>query len=340
MDFINKYRPTKISDLIVNTTAVKNIQKWLRCYKDGIGKSCMFISGGHGYAKTTSVEVILSDMNYDVHNLDVDMLSCDISVMMLKIMQKDIISMMMGSKMRKKVVVMDNMDVGSNVDVQCVLELQKLNDEKRYCPIIFIFSEHNKWISVIKKRSYGVIFFQPFFVQMREILNNVVKNENMKFSSKTCIDKLISYSQRDICQLLIMLQDLKNMYPDVAITFDMVEKLSIRDCNIGLYKATSRSLNYFSTVDDSLKLYDEDDRLPLMIHENYISHVIQNHDGDELETVMKIAESLSMGDVVSQYKREGLDEVYAMLTCAYPSYYLHQHNVDEITDIKLQYFKY
>ena len=86
-----KYKPQKVNELTTNTNAIKSIYSWLLSYdkmrrdtlrsinnkkqkKKGIigkkadisksCKSCMLVTGGHGVGKSTTIDIILKELNY------------------------------------------------------------------------------------------------------------------------------------------------------------------------------------------------------------------------------------------------------------------------------------
>ena len=87
-EWINKYQPKKIFELITNTTSVKTLSSWLGNYdkrkreilktdkknkkkdkNDPNSKftSCVLVTGDHGVGKSTTVEIVLKEYNYEVH---------------------------------------------------------------------------------------------------------------------------------------------------------------------------------------------------------------------------------------------------------------------------------
>src|SRR5689334_3184131 len=133
-EWINKYRPKKISDLITNSTAVKTLGLWLGNYdkkkreilkadkkqkkknkNDPNSKftSCVLVTGDHGVGKTTAVEIVLKEYNYEIHNINLNILKNIKSVedIINKIMlTSNVLSIMNNDTLVKNAIVIDELE--------------------------------------------------------------------------------------------------------------------------------------------------------------------------------------------------------------------------------------
>ena len=368
-EWINKYKPSSISDLVVNINSVKSIQNWLNSYelskrkmlkmkkekkvkKNKLDmvvdeKSCMLVTGNHGFGKTVSVNVILKEMGYVVHNLDIKTLKMykDVDEIMNKyIIKQDIISLLKESDVKKNALVIDQLEsITLATEKSCIINLQKGNDIKWYCPIIFISNNHhNKLLTEIKKLSFNVKFFDPRLNDMKLIFNKIAMNESMKFYDDAAIGKLIMHSQNDIRQMIFFLQGINTVHHDQVITFEMIRKYcqntNVRDIDIDLFKAISTLLNEYEDINKCIKLYEtEKVLLPLMMQQNYITHICENHENNKHEMVKNIAASLSLGDITENHiygeQNWNMQDVHGIFACAIPSYYLHTGNKEDASPV-------
>lgn len=365
-EWIEKYRPNKISDLVVNTYAVNDIKNWLLSFDDMKNQflqlknnkksrsnkkqtdddvkyeSCMVITGGHGHGKTCTVDIILKEMNYDIYYLDIKKIKLckDINTIITQSMiSPNILSVLRGVSVKKHIIVVDNLEsITSSTEKASILNLQKMNDLNWYCPIVFISNDqHNKLLFNIKKFSHKVTFYIPSAYDLRQILTRIAQNENVLFENSFVVEKIINYSQGDIRQLIFILYELKCMHEGKKITLKSVREYcdasNMRDVDINLYKATNKLLQNYKGINGCVALYEtEKVLLPLMIQQNYIDCIIQNYDDDydKYKLTQIVSDSLSMGDITENYiygeQNWNMQDIHGIFTCVTPSFYI---NVNE-----------
>lgn len=320
-DWIQKYKPKKINDLVTNVTAVKNIQSWLLKFdgekqeymnnkvnkkartnkknenrKNGEPKiepykSCMIATGGHGNGKTCSVDIILKEMNYEICYLDIkkNKICKDINTIITQSMiSQNILSLMISEEKKKNVIVVDNLEsITSSTEKASILNLQRMNDIHWHCPIIFISNNrHNKLLSDIKKASYEVKFFPPYLSDLATITRNIAKKESILFENSFVVDKIVVHCQGDIRQLIFTLYNIKYNYDNKKITNKLLREYfdtsNVRDIDIDLYKATNKLFKTYKNIASCMSLYEtEKVLLPLMMQQNYINCIIENNSDDD-----------------------------------------------------------
>lgn len=358
-EWIHKYQPKKIADLITNTPAVKTLSLWLSNYEkrkrevlkadkkqkkkdknnpNNKYTSCVIVTGDHGVGKSTAVDIILKEYKYDVHNINLNILKNikNAEDIINKIMlSSNVLSIMNNDVQHKMAIVVDELEsISSSVEKGHILSLQKLNDVNWYCPIIFISNnQHNKLITSIKKVSTEIKFYLPFPSDMKKILMRIANSENIKIEHDIIRNKLIKHSQGDIRRLIYTLHDIKDTYDnkqiDIAVLEDYFSRSSSKDTNLELFAATNLLLYEYTDINNCLKLYeDEKTLLPLMIHHNYVANIISNI--PDLKTqynlTNKISQLLSEGDVIENYiygdQNWDMQEIHGLYVTSLPSYYL------------------
>lgn len=363
--WVDKYKPQKVVDLTTNAPAVKSIYSWILNYekvkktalniinsknskkkgnKKGVKalahKSCMIVTGNHGTGKTITVNIILKELGYSIINLDINMLksSPNIEDVLTKLLrQTNIMQLLDENSVSKYAIIVDELEgVTASAEKGNLVALQKLNDQNWYCPIVFISNnQHNKLLSDLKKASVEVKLWPPFDSDMEKILIKIIKNEKIKIKHKSVVNKIIRHSQYDIRRLIFTLQDIKNAYGSELITPEIIDNYctmsSQKDVDIDLYKATGQLIYEYSSIDECLRLFEtEKVLLPLMIQQNYTKCIIANQTDEQKRhnTVKKIAELLSYGDVIENYiygdQNWDMEEIHGFYTCAATSYYLHE----------------
>lgn len=359
--WIEKYSPTTTEDIICNKTAIHSIKNWLSNFdkikkelnKNGLkditkkkiktesnsnAKSCMIITGNHGVGKTVSIKVILKDFKYDVQTIDFHTFKNGKNVKdtIKKIMNStNIINIINKENAKKMAIVVDEIEsITSTTEKNCLLSLQKSNEQNWFCPIIFISNnQHNKLLSEIKKNSFEVRFFPPFDSDLKKILIKVAQNEKIKIRNEKAIDKILNHSQADIRRLIYTLQDIKYAFKDEPLTLEMIEQYcdmsKKKDIDVDLFKATEGLLYNYKSINDCLRFYEtEKVLLPLMVHQNYAKSVLLNYASqkDRYDIIKKVSESLSTGDVVENYiygdQNWDMQEIHGYHTCVATSFYL------------------
>lgn len=354
-DFEDKYGIKKISDIVVNREGSSRLVKWLDSFQENKelyyanksikGKdkkkipftACMVIIGPHGVGKSSCANTILEDRKYNIVKLNLNniKLTKDIkSIISRTLNSSNIIDMMNEERtISKNAILIDEVEgvIGSN-EKKYISELCKVNNSTWECPVLIISNDaHNKVINKIKKITSVTQFFPPTLPELTKIISVIKTKENMKIDIN---DKLISYFQQDVRKMLGILNNLKGIHGSGTITNDMVDQycecLKKKDVDIALFKATENILQKYSSVNDCLRLYEmEKTLLPLMIHQNYVSHIIKQDgsDRDKYKTINKVSRLLSFGDVIDNYiysdQNWNLQEFHGIYTCALPSYYSH-----------------
>lgn len=341
-NWVEKYSPKNVRDLVCNKTSVLALNTWLKSFgtvKDSKKKtSSVVISGSHGTGKTSSVEVLASYYNYDVRSMKTLKLgSSSYNDCVLKLIKcSNVVDMVSGEKRRKVMIVVDEMEsITSTTDKNFIINLQKMNDIHRYCPIIFISNnKHNKLLSEIKKHALEIKFYPPFPSDMKKILRNVVKKESISLASVKVEDKIVEHSQNDIRRMINTLQDIKYSYNDQIVTSTTLDEYIVmskkKDVDIDLFKATEELLYNYTDIDSCLRLFEtEKVLLPLMVHHNYSDKLITKYDdisGDMLDVSVNVSDMLSTGDVVENYiygeQNWDMQEIHGFYMCTAPSYYL------------------
>lgn len=338
--WVEKYRPTKLSEITTNIQAAKNIYTWLTSFeknkkeylsnvgksnkknqtdetgsgrkKKALGKSCLLITGNHGVGKTTTVEIILKDLGFLMKKIDITSLK---SVKNIKdvinttIKSSNILNMIQNTLSGKIAIVIDEIEsFTSSTEKGHILALQKLNEVEWFCPIIFISnSKHNKLLAGIKKASHEIKMFQPYPSDMRKILIKITQCEKIKIKNEAVVEKIIAHSQGDIRRLIITLQDIKYAYNEDIITDSVINNYckysKSKDMDIELYRATNELLYNYKNIDQCLKLFETQKvLLPLMVHQNYLNMVMTNCQKDlQYDIIKEISETLSTGDVIENH---------------------------------------
>ena len=353
----SKYKPIKLGQIIGNYKSIDYVNKWLETYdevkdflkdngllkKSSKGrkkklvnmseteieyskrKGNLLITGPHGSGKSTIINIILKENNYDIINLN--MLDPKIKVDVDLISKLSIKNLTDGNK--KMVLLIDELEsVITLNDKVAVFNIIKDNNFNRWMPIIIITNnQHNKQLNETKKYSNEVKIYSPFQSEIIKWLYSICKFEKINLEYEL-LPKFIEYCQNDMRKMLIQLDELKVNYSNIKITNSILDNfmdiMKKKDQDFDLYKATEKMLTNYENIDTCLELYEIEKVLgPLMIHENY-------HKFIDSDKYIKIIDNLSIGDILENYiygeQNWDLLEIHGLISCAIPSYYINKYS--------------
>jgi replication factor C subunit 1 len=358
----NKYKPSSLNDIIGNSKSIEYINKWLESYEDvqnflksnGLLKKSskgrkkkliniseqeiefskrkgnLLITGSHGCGKSSIINIILKNYNYEVISLNMldPKIKFDTDIVAKFATNNDI------DENKKWILLIDELEsVITLNDKNNVFNIIKDNNFKRWMPIIIITNnQHNKQLNETKKYSNEVKIFPPYPNEITRWVYNICKNEKINFEYEL-ISKFVEYCQSDMRKILIQLDEIKINYGSTKITSDILDNfMSImknKDLDFDLYKATNKMLTDYKDIETCLELYETEKVLmPLMIHENYYKFIKQ-------EEYFNVLDKLSIGDILENYiygeQNWDLLELHGLISCCIPSFLINKYSNDKKT---------
>jgi len=350
------YKPKNINDIIGNKKSIVYIRDWLENYEkvqhflseNGLLKKSskgrkkklnninqqelefskrkgnLLITGIHGSGKSTIINIILDEYNYDIINLN----NLDPKVKITN----ELMVKLKNNTLKNIVLLIDDLEsIITLNDKNGLFNIIKENNYKRWFPIIIVTNnQHNKQLNEIKKYSNEVKIFTPFKNEIYAWIYYIIKKENINLDN-SLINKFIDYCQNDLRKILIQLNELKINYYNNKIDEKILDQfmniMKQKDLDFDLYKATSKLLSNYTNIESCLELYEtEKVLLPLMIHENYYKFINNNHYYD-------IINNLSTADLLENYiygeQNWDLLELHGIISCAIPSYLINKFKNDK-----------
>jgi hypothetical protein len=324
-------------------------------------KSCLIVTGDHGTGKTSIVQCILMSKKYDIYMVDFSKISKmketkkepkkggktpkakakdnkdPGKVLMNDFIEKtmkgvNIYDTITGAKKKKMAIIIDELEsIISPVERNFITSVLKQNDSDWVCPIIFIANNHHsKIINAVKTNSYEIKLSKPLVSDMENLLMMICFMEKICLENPELNNKIIEHSQHDYRKLIMMLQDIKELYAGKVFTHsDFIEYSDLakmKDIDAGIFGTTNILMYGYKNISDTMRLYETDKVLiPLMVQQNYVSTLNGNYNcGDKEHIAKQISESLAEADVVENYiygnQNWELQEVHGFLSCTYPSY--------------------
>jgi replication factor C subunit 1 len=350
--WINKYKPTCLDELIGNKEQIMSIKNWLKnlhTYKN----QGIIISGNQGLGKTLSIKLLLEELGYIIKIINPNEIKnyriCDDFSDYYNFINSIYIKMQFGPSKKIALVFDETENITLTSEKKYIMEIYKKNNKLKCFPLIFISNnQHSKLLNDLKKGCHEIIFSHPTNDELKCLIKNIMKHENIYFESDDIINHLIDFSQYDIRRVINLLEELsfhskKNKISQLKMS-EFIEKSREKNVDIGLLKSTERILNNYLDYDTIIKLYEtEKVLLPLMIHENYLKKIldkIKEPTDKILEYIVKISDSISRGDNIetSIYTDQNwyLQNIHGFYTCINTSYWINKINSNKIKtdDIK------
>lgn len=353
----NKYKPKKLNEIIGNSEVINYIKKWLDDYcvvkdflkKNGLLKKSskgrkkklvnitdeelefskrkgnLLLNGAHGCGKSTIVNLILKDKNYEIINLNLldPKIKLDVDLISKLAVKNE------NNTDKKMMLLIDELEsVITLNDKNGVFDIIKDNNFNRWMPIIIITNnQHNKQLNETKKYSNEVKIYPPYENELIKWTNNICKLEKINLEYEL-IHKFIEYCQNDMRKILIQLDELKINYNTDKINNAKFENFTSimkkKDLDFDLFKSTDIMLTRYYDIDTCIELYETEKVLmPLMVHENYYKFIQKNK-------YTKVLDNLSIGDILENYiygeQNWDLLEIHGFISCAIPSYYVNKYS--------------
>lgn len=332
ISWATKYEPKTSTEIICN----KNLSQTI---KNNINKSNtnIIISGNSGVGKTTTIKLILNELNI---NFDNDILR------LIKDKEKlqDIIDVITNTNSifetkRLAIIINDIKTITSKEEKKILTSLCKYNKTNKIITIIFIIdAQHNKYMNELKKFATEYKFKSPTHEEMKVIADKIISSEKIRFESQAVKNTIIKYAQEDIARLINILYELyitKNNTPITADDYHLfVSQSTKKTVEPSLFEAAKSLFNNYRSIDYCLDLYANDKvLLPLMLYSNYMKVIfnrLPNKAGDlqvlkkQLNVARTIGDFYSTGDVIEtniytdqSWANQIVYGFYTLVICSY-----------------------
>ncbi len=347
-----KYKPTKITDIIGNKDNIKNIIEWLKLVKiKKANKYILLLHGPPGIGKTTIINIILKELNFNIIEFNSSNLrkQKDIKDIISKVLYyKNVMNMLNGSN-KENVLILDEFDSmftnsekgGGNELLNIIKKANDIKNKSRQLittPIICIYNDfRDSKLNEFKKYAIDIKFNKPSFFDLEIIIDNIILNEKIIIDIESK-NKLINNSLYDIRRMIILLHDLTINKKDnkVIKDSDILEQNKIFDkknINIMVYDIAKLLFNKkldFDTVD----YYHSSDMffLPLLLHENYPNIIFNNLDKNNIKkkTLCAISNNLCYNNIIEKIikvnNRWNFINYSSFFSSYLTNYYIHNLN--------------
>lgn len=344
--WLNKYTPKHINEIIGNEAEKTKINEWLTLFeKSQVNKtiettSILVLIGSHGIGKTMCAELIAKEKNYKILNINLfNSKNQKETLNMINdiINSKNVINQM--NKIKEKyLLIIKNCDtITKNVSNNNIINLLENNNTHRYFPIVLMSNnQYNKFMIDIKKLYTTIYFKLPSVYNLQLMLDKIIKNEKL-IMDQHIKNKIIDFSQNDFRRLINILEDIYNSINKKIITHEDINKYTFfskkKNLDIGLIDSTRKLISSYTSINDILKLYNNEKvLLPLMLHDYYIKTIFYKELPSKMiiPIIQRISDSISYSDIVETniYVDQNwyLHDIYGFFSCVKTSYELNKYN--------------
>lgn len=309
-----KHKPKKSNKFIGYEKQIKEIKNWLENKKK---KKNLIVIGKNGCGKTSFINILLNENNYDLINI----FKFDL--------KKKSINDIYYKNNKKKIIIIDNLE-------SIILKKEKdfiknfLKNKNKY-PIIFISnSSFSKFILDIKSKCKIINLWSLNNWDVHKIMNGIIKKEKIKLYNDDIKQDIVDDVNGDIRRLINILYDLKYLFNNKEITYILYDKYMYstgkKDINMNIFETTTHILNLYNDLEYSQNLYKLDKNLPLMIYKNYINHILLKFikQNDKLDIIFSISNFISFSDIIYNHiysdQEWFMEEFYSLISCSIPSF--------------------
>lgn len=345
--WVDKYKPSKITEICGNKSNVDKICNWLKTWSQK--SPSVLISGPPGIGKTTAAHLCCKHERHEIIELNASDTrnKSSIDEIMSKVTEnKSLGNFFTNTKntskndSKKLAIIMDEVDGMSAGDRGGVAEIIKYI-KKTKIPIICICNDRqSQKMRSLANHCLDIRFRRPDVNQLNPRIQSIARAEGLKLDVNV-LDQLVKISHADIRQIIIMLstwrannshmsydqgKDLaKSFEKNIALSPFEVAKLFFSPAEYNSQTISDRIDNYF--IDYSLT--------PLMIYENYIKCAPSSSSKNEnakqnlkyISSVAEAADSIAQGDIVNNIigstQAWNLLPIHALFSSIIPAHYMH-----------------
>ncbi len=188
-DWTEKYRPNRLSDVIGNPSAVKELEDWARSWNNGIPpKRAVVLIGTPGIGKTSSAEALARDMGWDIVEMNASDQRTGNAIKEVALRGSYFNSLGMDGEYkgsgegRKKLIVLDEADnLFGNADRGALPAINELIKSTKQ-PVILIVNDFfalSKKSSTVKTDTIQITFRKPNARSMVGALKKIADAENV-----------------------------------------------------------------------------------------------------------------------------------------------------------------
>ncbi|MCF7866124.1 replication factor C large subunit [Candidatus Woesearchaeota archaeon] len=284
--WIKKYLPKKTSEVIGQQKQIEKIKKYVENYKKG--NKAIFLYGGQGNGKTSSIYALAEEDNYELIELNAS-----------DTRNKEAIETILGGASKQmslfgtnKLILVDEIEgISGMKDRGAIQNIIKIVKESNFPIVIIGHDAHHDKVKALKKESELIEYTQLTPEETMQILNTICKIEKIECEEKT-LKQLARISGGDARAAINDLQTIsagkqKIEMKDIEEISDRQSTQKIEEALKIIFKTTNPeiALNAYNNVAEDL------DKIFLWVEENIPKEYM------DPKTMNNAFDALSLADV-------------------------------------------
>jgi hypothetical protein len=331
------------NDILNRNDIYENIKKEINYYEINkntkkIIKNGIYIYGNHGIGKSMFIDGLLNELDYNVIKLCYDDLSSKNKIINLKTkyLSNNIISIFK-KEYKKKIILIDNLDIIKTINKGLIGELIKLvKPKKKLINVIIIFIcnlSNDKKIKELKKNCICFKLNTPTNDEIKILLNNTLDIEYLNSS--------LSYIKGDL-RKIILLKKLYEKNEHNINDYLFKEILNENSFNMDVKDKTNQLLNNKINLNNDFNFINETERtiVSLIFHENVVDILNKKSNSISLPLYQKILDNICYGDYIDRITFQKqiwqFNDITYLIKTYYTNYLLHNNiqNIKHINEIR------
>lgn len=309
---LEKYRPTKFSEVVGNKTAIQTIGRWFLTWP--AVSSCVLVSGPCGVGKTLVIDLLTKQPEYNVMEVNSDDDRNNTFI------QQRVVPF---TKTKKNVWGKSNVLIVNDIDVSndhgflgalssCIKETK--------IPIILTCNErYEPKIKPVASLCTDVKFYKPTSQEVSRYITDMVKKElgiaQLTTSQTQMIQNATETAEGDVRNAILSTE-----FAIISGTPDLLDKSKNKKDIVkpNLFDTTTNFMSQLTDLDTKLELLDMEDLLPLMVYENYPRNIIRTKETYEQIYHLRFASSAMSDYDLMPYAEAGATSIIQSTNVCHP----------------------
>jgi DNA polymerase III delta prime subunit len=269
---IEKYKPTKFSEIVGNKTAVQTLGKWMLTWP--AVSTCALVSGPCGVGKTLTIDLLIKQPEYNVMEVNPD---DERNEGYLKQHVAPFVKTKKNIWGKSNVLVVNDVDVSNDHGFlgalcACIKETK--------IPIILTCNErYDPKIKTLAALCTDIKFFKPSTQEICRYITDLVKKElntNRLTPKQIQLIQTATETAEGDVRNAILSTEFNLICVNIDKTDPITHKKTKDKMKPNLFELTTDFMSQLTEYVDKAELFNmEKDLLPLMVHENYPSTVMK-----------------------------------------------------------------
>ena len=315
MDWLTKYKPTKLNELSNCEQYLKKMNDWINNIKK-TNKIILSIQGPVGCGKSILAELFLNSKNYNIiYNSISSIKNKNDFIEKIKdsSTKYDILNLLNSNKTINAYIVddVDNSNLSKN-DLNTIIKFLLKNKN----PLIII-GTYNKSVNYPKKHLITLNINTPNNILLNSVLNNILNKESIECNN-ILKNKIIKHSQNDIRKLIIISEYLFTKSSNIEKDIDNIESIIFKkDYDYNLYNTYNILFNNYNSIKKFN--YNNEPLIQHLMYNNIFNEILFNTNSNSKEILnymINIYDNLNLSLLFESYSYNTFSYNYDFLNYA------------------------